>query len=106
MKTIDYLECLYNTLRDAKKGKYDYRDYKWVLGYEVFEEIHKHIYPQYISINSKPMFLFNIEIEIDRINPYTLKLYEDITNKISIPYVEETDNLCDTNPFNDNRFGG
>ena len=40
--------------------------------------------------------IFNEEncFEIDKINPYTLKLYEDITNKISIPYTEN-DNLAE-----------
>ena len=79
MKTIEFLECLYNTLRDAKKEKYDYRDYKWVLGNEIFQEIYKYIYTQNYN---EPTFLFGIEVEIDKINPYTLKLYEDITNKI------------------------
>lgn len=89
MKTIEYLECLYNTLRDAKKEKYDYRDYKWVLGHEIFQEIYKCIYTQNrVSRYNEPTFLFGIEVEIDKINPYTLKLYEDITNKISIPYTE------------------
>lgn len=89
MKTIEYLECLYNTLRTAKGGKYDYRDYKWVLGNEIFQEIYKTICIQNtVSMYDEPTFLFGIEVEIDRINPYTLKLYEDITNKISIPYAE------------------
>ena len=89
MKTIKYLECLYNTLRSAKKGKYDYRDYKWVLGYEIFEEIYKTIYIQNtVSSYNEPTCLFGIELEIDKINPYTLKLYENITNKISISSAE------------------
>ena len=93
MKTIEYLECLYNTLRNCKKEKYDYRDYKFILGYEIFQEIYNCIYTQNrVSRYNEPTFLFGIEVEIDRINPYTLKLYEDITNKISIPY-EEVDNL-------------
>lgn len=94
MKTIEYLECLYNTLRGAKKEKYDYRDYKWVLGHEIFQEIFQEIYKTIyiqntVSRYNEPTFLFGIEVEIDKINPYTLKLYEDITNKISIPYAEE-----------------
>lgn len=88
-KMIEYITLLYNTLRDAKKEKYDYRDYKWVLGNEIFQEIYKTIYIQNtVSMYDEPTFLFGIEVEIDRINPYTLKLYEDITNKISIPYTE------------------
>lgn len=89
MKSIDYLNCLYNTLRDARRGKYDYRDYKWVIGYEILQEIYKPIYIQNtVSSYNEPTFLFGIEVEIDRINPYTIKLYEDITNKISITSAE------------------
>lgn len=89
MKTIEYLKCLYSTLRDVKKEKYDYRDYKWVIGYEILQEIYKPIYIQNrVSSYNEPTYLFGIEVEIDRINPYTIKLYEDTTNKISIPYVE------------------
>lgn len=89
MKTIEYLKCLYNTLISAKKEKYDYRDYKWVLGYEIFQEIYKNIYIQNtVSSYNESTYLFGIELEIDKINPYTLKLYENITNKISITSAE------------------
>lgn len=90
MKLIEYVTLLYNTLIDTRKEKYDYKDYKWVIGYEIFEEIYKTIYIQNtVSSYNKPTYLFGIEVEIDRINPYTIQLYVDITDKISIPYEDD-----------------
>lgn len=53
IKTIDYLHGLYRTLEKTK-----------------------------FAVNEKP-FLFGIEIEIDKVNPFTVELYEKITNKIN-----------------------
>ena len=58
MKTIKYLECLYNTLRSAKREKYDYRDYKFILGYEIFQEIYINTYTQNrVSRYNEPTYL-------------------------------------------------
>lgn len=83
IKTIDYLHGLYRTLEKTKKEKYNPEDYKWVIGYKIFHasKIREYVHPQF-AVNEK-QFLFGIEIEIDEVNPFTVELYEKITNKIN-----------------------
>lgn len=87
MTNIERADALYHTLRTLKDRDFDENKYKWVLGYEVFRDfrpffIHQLAYP------IEPTWLFGIVVERDMQNPFTFKLYEDITDQIAIPYEE------------------
>ena len=83
-----YLKTLYFTLRDFKKESYKSGDYKLLLGYEIVQELYKDIDFYKIESYKEPLMLFGLQIEIDRLNPYIIKLYEDITDKIQITSME------------------
>lgn len=90
MTDIEKANALYHTLRTLKGRDFDENKYKWVLGFEVFKEfrlfsIHRVGYPV------EPKLLFGIVVEEDMYNPFTFKLYEDITDQIAIPYEEFKD---------------
>lgn len=79
----EYLQALYNTLREMKGVSYNYKDYKWLLGAAIIDELKLSNFHTVIE-TVEPIFLFGIEIEIDIKNPYNIQLFEDITNKIRI----------------------
>ena len=90
MTDIKRANALYHTLRTLKDRDFDENKYKWVLGFKVFKEfrpffIHQLAYPV------EPTYLFGIVVETDMHNPFTFKLYEDITDQIAIPYEEFKD---------------
>ncbi len=90
MTDIEKANAIYHTLRTLKDRDFDENKYKWVLGFEVFKEfrpffIHQLAYP------NDPTLLFGIVVETDMHNPFTFKLYEDITDSIAIPYEEFKD---------------
>lgn len=90
MTDIEKAHALYDTLRTLKGRNFDENKYKWVLGFEVFKKfrpffIHELAYPV------EPIYLFGVVVERDMQNPYTFKLYEDITDRIAIPYEEFKD---------------
>lgn len=84
MNSIEYINALYDTLRTLKGREYKAEDYKWKLGAKVIYDIQPHEFT-HKTANEK-MTMFGIEVEIDYINPNKLQLFEDITNKVSIPY--------------------
>ena len=61
-----------------------------VLGYEVFRDF-KPFFIHEIAYPIDPTLLFGIVVEKDMQNPFTFKLYEDITDQIAIPYEEFQD---------------
>lgn len=83
MTNIERAEALYHTLRTLKDRDFDENKYKWLLGYEVFRD-----FRPFFIYRHDPILLFGIVIEIDMHNPFTFKLYEDITDQIAIPYEE------------------
>lgn len=89
MTDIERVNALYHTLRTLKSRDFDENRYKWVLGYEVFRDFRPFcIYQQY---SNEPTLLYGIVVEMDMHNPFTFKLYEDITDQIAIPYEEFQD---------------
>ena len=78
-----FLQVLYCTLRQMKGCHFHSNDYKWRLGTEVINELKLGTIYSIKSLN-EPRYLYGIEIEIDYKNPRTVRLFEDITNKIYI----------------------
>ncbi len=87
MNSINRANALYHTLRQLKGRDFNADDYKWELGYEVCREFH----PFMIYQKIEPTMLYGIKVEFDMHNPHTFRLYEDITDKIAIPYAEFKD---------------
>jgi len=79
----EYLQALYNTLREMKGDRYNYKDYKWKLGVSIIDELKISNFHTVIE-TVEQTFLFGIEVEMDIVNPYNVQLFEDITNKICI----------------------
>lgn len=83
--TMQYLNAIYYTLRKMKQNSFRTEDYKWKLGSKIVNEI----LPIHVNVNTtEKRTLFGIDVEIDFENPDNLQLFEDITNKVSIPYAE------------------
>lgn len=81
---------LYHTLRTLKGRDFDENKYKWVLGYEVFRDFRLFFTHQLANLND-PILLYGIVVGVDMHNPFTFKIYEDITDQIAIPYAEFKD---------------
>lgn len=85
MTTIEHANALYHTLRQLKGRDFDENDYMWKIGAgNIFECVN---YTNWEREN-EALTLFGIGCEIDYNNPHEIKLFEDITNKVSIPYAE------------------
>lgn len=87
-----FTEILYFTLRKARKD-FNPNDFKWELGAAVIYDLdvdYGHSIAEDLIFRpvEKPT-LFGIPVEMNKENPYQLKLYEDITNKISVPAEDE-----------------
>ena len=87
MTDIERAYVLYNTLRLVKDRDFKEEDYKWVLGYRVLNNV-KPYNSRHLCYPIEPQTLFGIAVEKDIHNPFTFRLYEDITNKIAISYEE------------------
>lgn len=85
ISTQEYVIALYNTLRQMHDRDFKPEDYFWMVGLNHFRELQPFFSFQQMS---KPLMLMGIRVEINRFNPDELKLYEDITNKVAVPYVE------------------
>lgn len=84
MNTLEYIKILYYTLREARGREFDESDYYWSIGVMNIEELFEHLdVPR-----NENVVLFGIEVRFSYRNPHEIKLYEDITNKIAIPYSE------------------
>ena len=90
MTDIERANALYHTLRTLKDRNFDENKYKWVLGYEVFRDF-KPFFMHQLAYPNEPILLFGIVVETDMHNPFTFKLYEDITDQIAIPYEQFKD---------------
>ena len=90
MTDIERANALYHTLRTLKDRNFDENKYKWVLGYKVFRNFRPFFMHQ-LAYPIEPTLLFGIVVERDMDNPFTFKLYEDITDSIAIPYEEIKD---------------
>lgn len=84
--TFDYLYAVYNTLRKIKGEEFRPENFKFRLGNEVVKELFDAT-RCYICLN-EPITLFGIEVEHDFYSPKNVQIFEDITNKISIPFEE------------------
>lgn len=86
-----FTEILYFALRKIRKD-FNPNDYKWVLGagiiYELDVHYGHHIAEDYIFRPAEKTTLYGIPVEVDMENPHQLKLFEDITNKITYPESE------------------
>ena len=84
MSTFEYVKILYNTLIEARGREFDKSDYYWSIGVLIIKELFERLdVPQ-----NENVVLFGIEVRFSYRNPHEIKLYEDITNKIAIPYSE------------------
>ena len=87
-----FTEILYFTLRKVRKD-FNPKDYKWELGAAVIYDLdvnYGHSIAEYlIAVPAEKPTLFGIPVELNIENPHQLKLYEDITNKISVPAEDE-----------------
>ena len=90
MTDIERADALYHTLRTLKGTDFDENKYKWVLGHEIFRDFRPFFMHQ-LAYPIEPTLLFGIMVETDMHNPFTFKLYEDITDSIAIPYEEFKD---------------
>lgn len=79
MISIKRAYVLYRTLRILKGRNFNENKYKWVLGYEVFRDF-KPFFIHEIAYPIDPTLLYGIVVERDMHNPFTFKLYEDITD--------------------------
>lgn len=82
---ISYLESLYHTLREIKHQNlesFNSNKYKWKLGAEIVNEL-KMLDEEVVS-QEKTLYLFGIEVEIDYKNLRNIRIYEDITQDITI----------------------
>lgn len=87
MTNIERANALYHTLRVMKGRDFKEENFKWVLGYEVYRDFRPFfIFQQAYSV--EPTLLYGIMVEVDMHNPFTFKLYEDITDKVAIPASE------------------
>lgn len=86
MTTYEQLKMIYISLRktkDQNREIFHESEYKWALGRKIAEEVGMtNLVFITRDLEATKNFLFGIEVEIDDQNPVTLKLYEDITNKI------------------------
>ncbi len=84
---FSFVEILYHTLRQCRPD-FKSDDYRWKLGaaviYDLDSMYHYGIALQTMLHSDEVPTLFGIKIDIDYENPYTLQLFEDITNKIYI----------------------
>lgn len=78
------LKILYYTLREMRGLSYNSREYKWLLGTKVIQELKLRNRFTIVSEIEEPIYLFDIVVEIDYRNPNNVQLFEDITNKIYI----------------------
>lgn len=78
------LKILYYTLREMRGRSYNSREYKWLLGTKVIQELKLRNRFTIVSEIEEPIYLFDIVVEIDYRNPNNVQLFEDITNKIYI----------------------
>ena len=77
---MDVFEKMYLKLYHIKCGFVYKENYNWVLGYEIMHELET---VGKIKIKKTVASkLFGIEIEIDHLNPRTIKLVEDITSSV------------------------
>lgn len=90
MTDIERANILYHTLRTLKGRDFDENKYKWFLGHEVFRDFRSFSTHQ-LAYPNDPTLLYGIVVEVDMHNPFTFKLYEDITDQIAIPYAEFKD---------------
>lgn len=83
MKYFEYIQITYHTLINTKGVEYNANNYKWLLGACVVDGLIADT--KYLTNNPTTYnTLFGIKVDIDYANPYEIKLYEDITNKIGI----------------------
>lgn len=79
-----FIRGLYNGLRMFRPD-YNADDYKWIIGKAVWNEFEE----QNKKYRLLPMLedtatLYGIKVEVENINIYCIKLYENITNKVDI----------------------
>lgn len=84
MNTLEYTRSLYIALL-KKRPEFFAFEYKWVLGDKIIDELkadNNPYEPKFCVYGFKHATLYGIDVEIDYYNPYTIKLYEDITYKL------------------------
>jgi hypothetical protein len=85
MTTVEHVKALYNTLRIQKSRDFNPEDYFWKIGGAVIYDLAQ--YTNYEKFD-EPLLLFGIKVEIDLKYLKNVQLFEDITNKIAIPYAD------------------
>ena len=80
-----FIRGLYNGLRICRPN-YNASDYKWLIGKAVMNEFEEQQNNKYrlLPIFEYTATLYGIKVEVDNINRYDIKLYENITNKIDV----------------------
>lgn len=76
-----FIRGLYNGLRLCRPD-YNADNYKWIIGKAVMNEFEEQ--NKYMLLPIHTATLYGIKVEVDHINRYDIKLYENITNKIDV----------------------
>lgn len=83
ISAMQFISGLYNGLRMCRPD-YNASDYKWIIGKAVMNEIEDKTKYRLPPILEDTATLYGIKVEVDNINRYDIKLYENITNKIDV----------------------
>lgn len=81
---VDYIEALYKNLRKRLRDGYNEKNFYWILGSEVINELSAYYGKSLGSpLTSYPFenkfTLYGIRVEEDRLNTQAIRIYEDIT---------------------------
>ncbi len=81
---VDYIDTLYKNLRKRLRNGYNEKNFYWILGSEVVNKLFAYFGRSLESpLSSHPhendFTLYGIRVEENRVNPNTIRIYEDIT---------------------------